>query len=134
MPLFTPDDLRTGLRYEVGDDFDEAGAVHAERVVAGWLLDATGLTEFPDPLPEQLWAWAVELGGIYYENPTSLETDASGEVTSGWGMDRRSQVLDSARAWARRTYGPLQGGTPRPRGTFPPARPWPDSYPPWRRW
>lgn len=126
MPLFTAEQLRTGLRYEVGDDFDTAGAEHAEKVVAGWLLDATGLTEFPAPLPPQLWSWAVELGGIYYENPTSLETDASGEVSSAWGMDRRSQILESARAWSLRTYGRGQGGAPRPRGTFPAAGRWPD--------
>lgn len=121
MTLFTPPQLSAWLQYPV----ETAAAEIVERVVAGWLLEATGLASLPSPPPE-LFSWALELGGIAYENPTSMSTDQAADVTQSWG-DRRSQILRSAAKWAQRVL-PEQApsSTVGPRGSFPAARSWPD--------
>lgn len=119
MTLFSPDELAAWLQYEV----EPTSAAQVERVVAGWLSEATGLDAFPDPLPPVLYAWAVELAGIAYENPTSMTDDQAGETRSAWA-DRKRQILLSATAWGQRTSG--TSAAPLPRGRFPAAQPWPD--------
>ena len=99
-------------------------------VVAGWILGATGWASVPaeDAIPAPLKAWALELGGIAYENPTSQTDDQTDLVRSAW-RDRRSQILAEIRAWAQ-SNGTVAGSTPAPRGSFPKPLPYPDpTYP-----
>lgn len=120
MPLFTKDDLEHWLRYDV----DDAGYTIVEKVVTGWVFQATEWTAVPDPLPPQVFSWALELGGIGYENPTSQSDDQTDLVRSAW-RDRRSQILAEIRTWAR-SNGSAASGSPAPRGRFPGALPYPD--------
>ncbi|WP_435199567.1 hypothetical protein [Janibacter sp. GS2] len=127
MAIFTPAQLRTWLRYDEADVFDEDTAVLVEHVVAGWLLAEVGT--LPDLAPEEghpLFGWAIELGGIAYENPTSMSDDQAGETRSAWA-DRRVQILAAARRWSE-ANGATGSSTPVPRGSFPKARSWPDAW------
>lgn len=124
MPLFTLDDLEHWLRYDV----DVTGHAIVEKVVTGWIFDATGWTASPDPLPPQVFSWALELGGIAYENPTSQSDDQTDLVRSAW-RDRRSQILAEIRTWSQ-ANGTAVGAIPLPRGSFPTSCPFPDpAYP-----
>lgn len=127
MTLFSPNELTDWLQYDV----QPGPAAQVERVVAGWLSEATGLDAFPDPLPPALYAWAIELAGIAYENPTSMTDDQAGETRSAWA-DRKRQILLSAAAWGQRNATPGAGSTPSPLGRFPAAPGWPETFS--RRW
>lgn len=128
MTLFTPEQLKTWLRYDADDDFDADSATLAEKVAAGWLSNATGMTvsalEATREETPQVFSWALELGGIAYENPTSMQDDQAGAARTTW-RDRRAQILEEARAWAVAT-APAPTRMALPRGSFPPAQPWPD--------
>lgn len=127
MILFTEQQLGNWLMYPSGAN--AARTLLVEQVVTGWLLDTTELDALPDPLPPQLFAWALELGGIAYENPTTMTTDQTVDQTSSWATTRRGEILDAARAWARRqpdnpTSGSAAGALPS--GEFPPPQCYPD--------
>lgn len=127
MAIFEPAQLRTWLRYDEAEVFDEATAALVEQVVTGWLLAEIGT--LPDPAPTQghpLFGWALELGGIAYENPTAMTDDQAGETRSAWA-DRRLQILAAARRWAE-ANGTTGTARPLPRGSFPRAKPWPDAW------
>lgn len=127
MAIFEPEQLRTWLRYDEDEVFDESTAWLVEQVVTGWLTAEIG--SLPDPAPKQghpLFGWALELGGIAYENPTAMTSDASGETNSAWA-DRRLQILAAARRWAE-TNGTAGAATPLPRGSFPKAPTWPEAW------
>lgn len=114
--LFSVVDLAGYLHAQV----DASQAAVTERVVFGWIKGATGLTERPNLVPEDLWAWAVELGALQYSNPEALKsTIADGNTGSTWAADRRDAILASV----KHAYG---GGSGRPQGAFPAAEPWPD--------
>ena len=130
MALFHPDQLKKWLHYAQESDFDASEAQLAEQVVAGWLCDAIDV----DSLEElgaavtgspRFQAWAIELGGIAYENPTSMSQDGAAEVSSQWQLDRRRQILEGVRSWARNRAGAVSGVL-APRGRFPAPAPWPD--------
>lgn len=115
--LFSQTELSDHLQYQV----TAAAAVSAERVVWGWLKQATGLSERPDPVPEEMFSWAVELGAIAHENPGGLSTSTTGDEQSQWDRARRAEILDAAASGGT--------GTPArdaPRGRFPAAQSWPD--------
>lgn len=117
--------LTTFLRYPVTDPVSQESAELAERVALGWLSEATGIDEWDwDSHKESstVFAWVLELTGIAYENPTSMSQDGAGDVQSSW-VDRRKQILESAKAWALRR-SPSAGVTSR--GSFPPAARWPE--------
>ena len=127
MTIFTPAQLRTWLRYDEDEVFDEDTATLVEQVVTGWLTAEIGA--LPESAPTQghpLFGWALELGGIAYENPTAMTSDAAGETNSSWA-DRRLQILAAARRWAE-TNGTTGSTTPLPRGSFPKARAWPEAW------
>lgn len=121
MALFTADDLTGLLRKPVTD----TSAVLVERVVWGWLRPILDVDARPTPVPDELFAWAVELGGIAYENPIGLSGKGIGPFTEQYSglRDRRETILEDVRAWAAE-----QGGTSptAPRGSFPPAQCYPD--------
>lgn len=95
---------------------DEQTALRVRRWVNGWLQDATGLTDWPDPVPDRLWAWAIELAGIVLENPTakwSQTIDDTIDVYERGAQGRRREILDAARA-AYNSAGKPQYSFPEP--------------------
>ncbi|HEX6873603.1 MAG TPA: hypothetical protein VF163_21095, partial [Micromonosporaceae bacterium] len=66
--LFDLADLSSLLR---DPEFDTAAATTARRVASGWLRSATKRSDWPDPVPDDLWAWAIELAAMVYRNPDS---------------------------------------------------------------
>jgi hypothetical protein len=97
-------------------EVDAETATRVRRYVNGWLQDATGLTDWPDPVPDRLWAWAIELAGIVLENPSakwSQTIDDSVDVYERGAQGRRREILDAART-AYNTAGKPQGSFPEP--------------------
>lgn len=130
-PLFTKAELEAWLSYDA-DAISETEHGVVEKVVRGWVLSATGWTEVPATtaeVPEQVAAWALELGGIAYENPTDQQYDSTNLVQASW-RDRKSQILAELALWAASTGTTVQARS-RPRGSFPKACPYPDPAHPW---
>lgn len=98
----------------------------AEDQALGWLSDAIEADKHFDWAAHKndrsIKAWVLELAAISYENPTSMASDGSGDINSTW-LDRRSQILDAARAWAKRNdvIPPPAAKVARSLGCFPPA-------------
>lgn len=126
--LFSQADLENWLQYEEGG-IDAGQHAVVERVVRGWVLSATEWAEIPDPLPEIVASWALELGGVAFENPTDQSSEMTVNVQSAW-RDRKSQILAELKLWARNNDTLTRPG-PRPRGRFPAALPYPDGSYPW---
>lgn len=118
--LFTDADLEAHLQQTL----EPATIGTARRMAAGWLSSATGLTAWPNPVPDDLWGWAVELAGLIYDNPARWSNDTTGGTATGYERGARDTILDAARA----RYGPAAslGSGNAPLGCFPPAQPWPD--------
>jgi hypothetical protein len=118
-------ELAVYLQHQVKADV-EASAI---RVAEGWLLAAcTALTEWPAPVPDDLWAWAIELAAIAYNNPLGLVQRVTDEDTRSWGTERRKEIL----AAARQRYGsgaatPVFSDSATGDSNFPPAPRWPDA-------
>lgn len=128
MTLFTRDDLANYLKLEVpdsadGDTTDSAGLLSQdtyevlEKIVDGWLSDATGMDKWPDPTPKPVFSWALELAAIAYENPAAAASDTTDQVGMSWNEQRRRAILDRAAAWGRDL--PAQALIPSPTGSFP---------------
>jgi hypothetical protein len=117
--LFASRDLSDYVQYTV----EAAAAVIAERVAWGWLAPVLGLTERPDPVPAEVFSWAIELGAIAHETPNGSVTGSTkGAVSDTYGAPRRQQILAEAAAWSA-----AQGATSSgPQGAFPAACWWPD--------
>jgi hypothetical protein len=94
--LFELEDL-AGLLRE-GDEFDEAAATVARRVVSGWLRNSTQLTTWPDPVPDDLYGWAIELTAMFYGNPTALASEAIDDYRATMDRARRADILAAAQA------------------------------------
>lgn len=122
--LFTADDLGDFLQVDVST----TAAAAVERVVWGWLKVPLGLSERPDPVPDEVFSWAVELGAIAHENPAGLAAYQLGGERSQFSVERRREILDAAASGGG--IGTSGGGL-RPRGSFPAASCWPD---PIRHW
>ena len=111
--LFDLRDLPSWLQVP---EVDTETATRVRRYVNGWLQDATGLTVWPDPVPDRLWAWAIELAAIALENPTakwSQTIDDTVDVYERGPQGRRREILDAART-AYNTAGKPQGSFPEP--------------------
>lgn len=96
--LFDLGDLPSWLQVPA---VDAETATRYRRWVNGWLQDATGLTTWPDPVPDRLWAWAIELAAIVSDNPTakwSQTIDDSIDVYERGPQGRRREILEAARA------------------------------------
>lgn len=119
--LFDLGDLPSWLQIP---EVDAETATRVRRYVNGWLQDATGLTVWPDPVPDRLWAWAIELAAIVSENPSakwSQTIDDTADVFERGAQGRRREILDAARS-AYNTAG-------KPQGSFPaPDLCWPGTY------
>ncbi len=127
MPLFSSTELQDFL----GQTVTSSSAAMAERVAAGWLTEATGVDQWPDPPPAQVFAWAIELGAIAHENPTALASRSVDGITDAYSRDRYSQILAAARESS--LSSPSASGT-GPIGSFPPAVEWPDPPRTFRPW
>lgn len=93
---------------------DTETATRVRRVVNGWLQDATGLSVWPDPVPDRLWAWAVELAGIAYRNPGGDVVQTTGAVSTQFGdRVRRTEILVAARRAYNTALQPV-GSFPEP--------------------
>jgi len=116
--LFTFEDLNAlpGV-----DGVTEAEGTAVERIVWGWLKPVLKLTERPDPVSEELFAWALELGVIYRTNPEGLAEYSLETERSKYSTNRRAELLGEAASG-----GTTIGGVPSPVGSFPSARRYPD--------
>jgi hypothetical protein len=93
-----------------------------ERVVWGWLKPLLELTERPDPVSEQLFSWALELGIIFRANPEGLSAKEIGPFREQYSSERRDEILRVAAGGG--TTAP--GAALKPSGSFPSARAYPD--------
>jgi hypothetical protein len=119
MPLVNPSDLAVYLQHSVKTD----AAQVAIRVAEGWLRSAaTSLTTWPpNPVPEDVWAWCLELAALAYGNPQSLITRTTDEETRNWALERRREILEAASVRYSASKIPLGVGN------FPAAPAWPDA-------
>jgi hypothetical protein len=111
--LFDLGDLPSWMRVS---EVDTETATRYRRWVNGWLQDATGLTDWPNPVPDRLWAWAIELAAIVWDNPManwSMVIDDASTVYERGAQGRRREILDAARR-AYNTAGKPQGSFPDP--------------------
>jgi len=75
-------------------------------------MRATNLTPWPpDPVPDDIWAWAIELAGIAYRNPTGWSSESIDDYARGSDAERRTAILTEART--------AYGGSGSPRYSFP---------------
>jgi hypothetical protein len=111
--LFQPIELASLLQRDV----QSGGAYAAEEIAATWLRSATGLPTFPDPLPDDLHAWGLELAALIYNSFTP--TDGR---TSPVDPAAKARILTAA----GQAYGPTGAGSGGPQGCFPTALSYPD--------
>lgn len=118
--LFNGRDLtdHLGLSREI----KPAVAALREKVVWGWLKGPLKLTARPVPVPEQIFAWALELGGILHQNPAAFSGRQLGDDNTSFSLARRAEILQEAAGYPDGD----SDGIPSPRGRFPAARPYPD--------
>lgn len=119
MALFSPVELGDWL--ELGGPADTERHTVVERVVWGWLKPILGLTERPDPVPDEVFSWAIELGAIAHENPDGRTAYQLGNERSQYSWERRNAILAEAS-----NAGQPAGSTASPSGRFPKPCPWPD--------
>ena len=118
-------ELAAYLQHQVKADV-EASAI---RVAEGWLLAAcTSLVWPPTPVPDDLWAWAIELAAIAYNNPVGLVQRITDEDTRAWGTERRKEILAAARLrYGSGTATPVFSDSATGDSNFPVAQRWPDA-------
>lgn len=113
--------------------FDETRAAQSIRIAEGWLLSATRMDPWPDltqgadTIPDDLAAWDLELSALcYVNNPKTATQRQVGAIITQWAPDaqaKRQQILGAAKARYNQTG--------LPRGSFPPAKCWPDEARSW---
>lgn len=119
-PIVTPKQVADFLQQDA-DTMRVDWVDNAIRIAIGWLRGRCGFEQWPlDPLPEDVWAWAVELAALVYDNPTLVSSSTVGGQTVAYGAvaARRREIL----AEAEGVYPRLAG---RPVGEFPEACPLP---------
>lgn len=107
--ILDPSDLAEILRQP---NINEASAVQSIRMAEGWLQAATRMTSWPpDPTPEDVRAWAMELAMMTYADPQAMTSLVGESGHSLVRLQRRQEILDAA----HRVYA----GEGRPQGSFP---------------
>lgn len=106
--LFDLGDLPSWLQVP---QVDTETATRVRRAASGWLMGATRLTTWPDPVPDDLWAWALELAAIAFRNPDGASNESVDDYSVGYDRQRRVEILAAARA----SYG----ATASPQYSFP---------------
>lgn len=77
---------------------DTETATRVRRYASGWLLNATRLTPWPPvPVPDDIWAWAIELAAIAFRNPDGATSESIDDYARGNDAARRREILDAAR-------------------------------------
>jgi hypothetical protein len=79
-------------------EVDTETATRVRRYASGWLMSATGLTSWPTPVPDDLWAYAIELAAIAYYNPSGLSSESLDDHNVQYSAERRREILDAARS------------------------------------
>jgi hypothetical protein len=87
-------------------EVDTETATRVRRYASGWLQHATGLTSWPNPVPDPLWAWAIELAAIAFRNPTSTWSETIDDYTVQSDRYRRKEILAAARTTYNTSAGP----------------------------
>jgi hypothetical protein len=109
--LFDLADLPSWLQVP---EVDTETATRVRRYASGWLLNATGLTPWPpDPVPDDIWAWALELAAIAFRNPSGAASLAIDDFNVSFDAERREQILRAA-ALAHNTSNTAQFSFPEP--------------------
>lgn len=91
--LFDISDLPSILQIP---EIDTETAIRVRRMASGWLMHATGLSDWPSPVPDPLWTWAVELAAIAYYNPSGLSSESLDDHNVSYSAERRQEVLAAA--------------------------------------
>ena len=105
--LFTLDEFASYIQQDV----DTSTATVVRRVASGWLMSATGLNVWPDPTPDDVWTWALELAAIAYRNPDGTSSETVDDYTVMADRARRKEILEAARVG--------YGGASIPQYSFP---------------
>lgn len=92
--LFEVDDLRIYMQLA---EIDTDVATQMRRYATGWLMSATGLTSLPASIPDDLWAWGIELAAIAYHNPAGLAAEQLDDYRAQFSAERRAEILTAAR-------------------------------------
>src|SRR4029453_11712520 len=92
--LFELSDLPSWLQVP---SVDTETATRIRQCVNGWLMSATRLTAWPNPVPDDLFAWAIELAGIAYRNPSGAASESLDDYNVSYNAARRKEILDAAR-------------------------------------
>jgi hypothetical protein len=108
----------TDLAAKLQTDLDTASAFEARRSAQAWLARATQLNVWPSPIPEDLRAWALELAGLIYDNPSNKSSETVDNTSSVWALARRKEILTEAAL----TYSGYAGT----QYSFPATLTWPD--------
>jgi hypothetical protein len=109
--LFTLEQLASYMQ----ESLAASTATVARRVAYGWLSDATGLTTWPDPVPDTLFSWAIELAAIAHRNPDGALSEQTDDHRVQWDRQRRADILEVAKS-AYPSPGPATAG---PQYSFP---------------
>ena len=71
-------------------------------------MGATHLTAWPNPIPDDLWTWAIELAAIAFRNPTAATSESQDDYSISHGdAARRREILAAARAAYGTASSPL---------------------------
>lgn len=93
--LFDLTDLPSWLQVP---SVDTETATRVRRYASGWLKNATQLASWPpDPVPDDIWSWAIELAGIAFRNPTGYSSESIDDYAHGDDGARRKEILAAAR-------------------------------------
>jgi hypothetical protein len=76
---------------------DTETATRIRQYVDGWLMSATRLTSWPNPIPNDLFAWAIELAAIAFRNPDGAANESIDDYARSNNAARRKEILDAAR-------------------------------------
>lgn len=94
--LFDLDELPSWLQVP---SVDTETATRVRRAAGGWLTSATGVASnaWPNPIPDDVWAWALELAAIAFRNPAAANSASLDDFNISYGdRARRAEILKAA--------------------------------------
>jgi len=90
--LFTIEEFASYMK----EDVDTSSAIVARRVANGWLLNATGLSDWTAPVSDALFGWGLELAAIAWRNPDGASSESVDDHSVTWDRLRRAEILKAA--------------------------------------